>query len=121
MNLLLKISLVVALAAVVLFPFYPEYAPYVMAAGALGIAISHFAERYDGSNLRLKRIVRLRHYVALLYLIAAFCMFRPRTYHGAWLVVLLLAAVLEIYTLWVKSSAESKGVEDAAAKPRRRQ
>jgi hypothetical protein len=48
-------------------------------------------------------------------------MFRPRTYHGAWLVVLLLAAVLEIYTLWVKSSAESKGVEDAAAKPRRRQ
>jgi phosphatidylglycerophosphate synthase len=109
MNTVVKISFILVLAAVVLYPLYPLYAPYVMALGAAGIAVMHLRELYEGRNLRLKRIYRLRRLVAVLFLIASFCMFTPKTTHGAWLALLLVSAILEIYTLWVIDYEQKKG------------
>lgn len=109
MNTVVKISFLLVLAAVVIYPIYTLYAPYVLALGAAGIAVMHLREQYEGRNVRLKRIYRMRRLVAVLFLIASFCMFTPRTTHGAWIALLLASAVLEIYTLWVIDYEEKKG------------
>ncbi len=108
MNTLDKIAFILMLAAVVIYPLYPQFAPYVMAVGAAKIAVMHLRELYEGRNLRLKRIYRMRRLVALLFLAAAFCMFLPKETHGAWLALTLVSAILEIYTLWVIDHEQKK-------------
>jgi hypothetical protein len=108
MNTLVKISFLLVLAAVVIYPLYALYAPYVMMLGAVGIAVTHLKEHYEGRNLRLGRIYRMRRLVALLFLAAAFCMFIPRETHGAWLALTLISAILEIYTLRVIDHEQKK-------------
>jgi hypothetical protein len=36
-------------------------------------------------------------------------MFTPKTTHGAWLALLLVSSILEIYTLWVIDYEQKKG------------
>lgn len=98
MNTVVKISYVLVVFAACAYLFLPLYAPYVMAVGAAGIAVSHLREAYSGQNLRLRRIYRQRRIVALFFLFSSFMMFRPGMF---WVVMLLIAALLELYTLWV--------------------
>ncbi len=98
MNTVVKISYVLVVFAAFAYLFLPLYAPYAMAVGAAGIAVSHLREVYAGRNLRLRRIYRQRRIVALFFLVASFLMFRPGM---LWAVLLLIAALLELYTLWV--------------------
>lgn len=89
--------ILVIFAAVTYFPLR-TYAPYVMALGAAGLLVTHFAERYNGKNLRLMRINKLRHLVGIIYGAAAYFMFGKGSY---WLPALMIAAGLEIYTMHV--------------------
>ncbi len=98
MNTVVKISYVLIVFAACAYLFLPLYAPYIMAVGAAGVAVSHLREVYDGRNLRLKRIYRQRRIIALVFLLASFMMFRPGM---LWVVLLLIASLLELYTLWV--------------------
>ena len=79
---------------------WPAVAPWLMAVGAVAVAVTHLAERYDGTNLRLRRIVRTRHLVGVIYIVTSYFMFRDGMY---WVVALLVAVVLELYTLFVIS------------------
>lgn len=84
---------------------FKDYAPYIMAVGCAGLLICHFAERYSGTNLRLSRLYGIRHITGLVYCVSAYFMFQPGMY---WVLALLVAAVLEIYTLLVISHETDK-------------
>lgn len=73
-------------------------APYVFVVGALLLLGTHLAERYQGTNIRLKRLMRIRHLVGVLFAAASWFMFKPGMY---WLPLLSVAVALELYSLWV--------------------
>lgn len=98
MNIITNISYVLVLIAAVAYLPFPQYAPYIMVVGAAGLFVMHFMERYEGKNIRLKRINFIRHIIGLLYGVSAYYMFQRGMY---WVLALMIATVLEIYTLWV--------------------
>jgi len=89
---------ILALLSVIVFFHYPEIAPYLLALGAAGLCITRWRERYEGTNLRLRRIIRIRHFIGVIWLIASYYMFKPGNY---WLVAIMIAVILEFYSLWV--------------------
>ena len=93
-----RIAYVLLLVAVLLAFTYLEIARYVASVGAAGIPVCRLSERYEGSNVRLKRLMRLRRLVGIAYVVGAGLMFRPYNY---WLVAYAIAVVLELYTLFV--------------------
>lgn len=104
-NLITNISYIFVLVAAVIYLPFRDIAPYIMVVGAAGLFVMHFMERYEGKNIRLRRIMFIRHIVGLAYGLAAYFMFQQGMY---WLVALMIAAVLEIYTLWVIGKEEGK-------------
>lgn len=99
-NIIINISyLLVVVAAVAYMPFQ-QYAPYLMVVGGAVLFVSHFAEKYDGNNIRLKRIYFIRHLIGLLYGLSAYFMFQHKNY---WVICLMLSALFELYTVWVIS------------------
>lgn len=104
-NLITNISYVLVIVASVTYLPLRDYAPYIMAVGAAGLFVMHFLERYEGKNLRLRRIIFIRHIIGLAYGLAAYFMFQAGMY---WLIALMIAAVLEIYTLWVIGKEKDK-------------
>lgn len=99
------ISYFLALLSVLLFFHQREIAPYLLALGAAGLCVVRWRERYDGKNLRIGRIMRIRHFIGVIWLIASYYMFRPGNY---WMTIILIAVVLELYTLWVLDHEEKK-------------
>ena len=91
--------------------FLQSWAPYVFAPGALMFAAMQMRQTYDGTNFTVKR---LRHILLLsdvLFLVAALLMFANqgnflglnylsylKYVHNNWIVVLLVAAILQLYT-----------------------
>jgi len=86
------------------------WAPYVFAIGSVCFALMQFRQKYEGPDPTVRR---LRHILLLsdvLFLVAAFLMFANQrnflgldlfTYikyiHNNWVVVLLVAAILQLY------------------------
>jgi hypothetical protein len=90
--------------------FLQSWAAYVFAPGTLMFAAMQMRQRYDGPNFvvrRLRRIVLLSDVlflVAALLLLANSSHFLPIDYlsylryvHNNWIVVLLVAAILQLY------------------------
>jgi len=98
LNIVAMVSYVLVLFAAITYFTLHTYAPYVMAVGAAGLFVTHFAERYNGKNLRLQRIYTMRHLIGIIYVAAAYFMFKAGSY---WLPALMVAAMLEIYTMHV--------------------
>ena len=93
------------------YMFMQSWAAYVFAPGALLFAGVQMRQRYEGTNLTIRRLRRIVLLSDVLFLVAALLMlanesnFLPidlLTYikyvHNNWIVVLLLAAVLQLYT-----------------------
>jgi len=96
-----QIAYILLLGAVLMASFnyeWLEIARYVASVGAAGVAVVRLRERYEGKNLRLKRLMRLRHLVGIAYVVGAGLMFKE---HNYWLVAFLIGAILELYTLLV--------------------
>lgn len=100
-----SISYILALLSVLTFFHYPQIAPYLLALGAAGLCITRWREKYDGKNLRIGRIMRIRHFIGVVWLIASYYMFKPGNY---WLVIILIAVVLEFYTIGVIEHVKKK-------------
>ncbi len=93
-----QIAYILTLVGAALYLPFRDVAPWLFAVGCLCLLGTHLAERYKGSNLRLKRLMRIRHLIGILYAAAAWFMFKPGMY---WLPLLSVGVALEIYTLWV--------------------
>ena len=86
-------------------------APYVYCLGALGFASMQMLQRYDGPSVTIRRLRRIMLLSDLLFLVAGVLMFANRsnflgldqlTYlqyvYNKWVVTLLIAAILQLYT-----------------------
>ena len=99
--------MVVGAGANVLFQ---SWAPFVYALGALLFAAIQMSQRYQGRSIVLRRLRRIVLMSDVLFLLAALLMIANRpgfmgidqlTYlkyiHNNWVVILLVAAVLQLY------------------------
>lgn len=87
-------------------------APYVFALGALGFASMQMLQRYEGKNVVIRRLRRMMLLSDILFLVSALLMFASQgnflglshiTYieyvYNKWVVVLLIAALLQLYSM----------------------
>ena len=88
-----------------------SFAPYVYAVGAVCFASMQMLQRYEGSNFTIRRLRRIMLFSDVLFLVAALLMFANKgnvfgldqlTYlqyvYNKWVVVLLIAAILQLYS-----------------------
>lgn len=91
--------------------FRQSWAPYVFAPGALLFASMQMRQTYEGTNFTIRRLRRIILISDVLFLIAALMMFANQAnffgldfliyikyVHNNWIIVLLLAAILQLYT-----------------------
>ena len=91
--------------------FAQSWAPYVFGIGTVGYVLMQLKQKYEGSNVALKRLRRMVIISDVCLLLAAVMMFANMdnlfrldavTYikyvHNNWVVVLLVAAMLQLYT-----------------------
>ena len=90
--------------------FLQSWASYVFAPGALLFVAMQLRQRYEGSNFTIRRLRHIMIISDVLFLVAALLMFANRgnflgieylSYvkyvHNNWIVVLLVAAILQLY------------------------
>lgn len=110
---LFAIGAVLMLAGAVMGMFVKGVAPWVFAVGALLFVCMQVQQRYEGDNFTIQRLRRIMLMSDVLLILAAALMFADYgnpfgldqlTYvnyiHNNWVVVLLLAAVLQLYTVF---------------------
>jgi hypothetical protein len=86
-------------------------APYVFAVGAVCFAAMQMLQRYEGSNITIRRLRRMMLLSDVLFLVSALLMFANQgnvfglshiTYlqyiYNKWVVTLLIAAILQLYS-----------------------
>lgn len=91
--------------------FLQSWAPYAFAPGALLFAAMQMRQRYDGRNITIRRLRRIMLISDVLFLLAALMMFANQAnffgmdfllyikyVHNNWIVILLVAAILQLYT-----------------------
>ena len=91
--------------------FMQMWAPYVFAMGTVAFVLMQLKQRYEGTNLVVRRLRRMVIMSDVLLLLSAALMFANMgncfgfdaiTYikyiHNNWVVVLLIAAMLQLYT-----------------------
>ena len=91
--------------------FLQLWAPYVFAPGALMFVAMQMRQRYDGDDFTIRRLRRMMLVSDFLFLVAALLMFANqgnflglnylsyiKYVHNNWIVVLLVAAILQLYT-----------------------
>ena len=90
--------------------FLQSWAPWIYAPGALMFAAMQLRQRYEGNVFTIRRLRRIIILSDVLFLVAALLMFANQsnflgldyfTYikyvHNNWVVVLLVAAILQLY------------------------
>ena len=97
------------------------YFPYVYAVGAIGYASMQMLQRYEGRDFTIRRLRRVMLFSDVLLLLTAVFMFASQDnslgldriiylqyVNNNWVVVLLVAAVLQLYTTYRISSELEK-------------
>lgn len=87
-------------------------APYIFAIGAVGFSSMQMLQRYEGQNFTIRRLRRMMLISDVLFLVAALLMFASKgnyfglsyiTYieyvYNKWVIVLLIAALLQLYSM----------------------
>lgn len=87
-------------------------APYIFAIGAVGFSSMQMLQRYEGQNFTIRRLRRMMLLSDVLFLVAALLMFASKgnyfglsyiTYieyvYNKWVIVLLIAALLQLYSM----------------------
>lgn len=91
--------------------FMATWASYIFAMGALAFVLMQFKQRYEGPNITIRRLRRMMLLSDVLFLASAVLMFANLnnflgldllTYikyvHNNWVVTLLVAAILQLYS-----------------------
>lgn len=97
------------------------WAPYVFGMGAVAFVLMQLKQTYNGSNAVIRRLRRIMIVSDFLFLLSAALMFagqgNPLKFdiyiylkyiHGNWVVTLLLAAIVQMYTMHRISHEMSK-------------
>ncbi|WP_302545786.1 hypothetical protein [Coprobacter fastidiosus] len=105
-NTILVISALFILAGTALYLFRLPFTVYIFAAGAVGMTVARATNLYNGSNFRLKRLYRIELIVAIVTVGSAWFMFKQQ---NEWILLLLVAAFLQLYTSFMIPRVEKNG------------
>lgn len=94
---------ILALAGATLYITHWIHAPYVFAAGAAGITVCFMTIPYKTLGFRRRRLHRINMMAGISMIASSVFMFRERM---EWVVFLLIAALLLIYTSFVSPRAD---------------
>lgn len=94
-NTIFQLSAFTILLAAAIFYFEPVVAKYAMIAGVIGFAFATFTTPYPGKSLRGKRLFNMQVVAVLLMCVSAYLMYEEM---GAWVITLLIAAILTLYS-----------------------
>lgn len=102
-QILFYVGGVLILVGAVLNPITSDVAPYVYSVGALLFASMQIYAGYEGDSFVIRRLRRQQVIGALLLVLSGAAMFGkaydiPYTKHNEWMVVMVVAALLELYT-----------------------
>ncbi len=88
-----------------------KFAPYIFAVGALAFVFMQFLQRYEGTNVVIRRLRRMMLISDFLFLLSALLMIANTgnflgldyiTYieyvYNKWVITLLIAAILQLYS-----------------------
>jgi hypothetical protein len=120
-NTIFVFGALLMLAGAVAGLFRWQWFPYIYAVGAVCFASMQMLQRYEGSNFTIRRLRRIMLLSDVLFLFTAVLMFANRgnalgldwLYYlnyvkNNWVVLLLLAAILQLYTTYRISSELEK-------------
>ncbi len=112
-NIIFAIGALLMLAGAALGMFFRAVAPYVFAIGALAFVAMQVQQRYEGDDLTIQRLRRIMLLSDVLLIVAAALMFADygnpfgldqltwlQYVHNNWVVVLLIAAVMQLYAVF---------------------
>ena len=92
------LSYTLVLVGAVLYLTRWEFAPYLFAAGAAGVTVFYLTLPYQSSDYRMRRLQRINILAGISMIVASVLMFKQEM---AWVVFLLIAAMLQLYTSFV--------------------
>ena len=112
-NTIFLIGALLMLAGAIAGLFRWQWFPYIYAVGAVCFASMQMLQRYEGNNLTIRRLRRIMLLSDVLFLLTAVLMFAGRgnalgldwIYYlnyvkNNWVVLLLLASILQLYTTY---------------------
>lgn len=105
MNIMTIAGAILILVGAVSFVTMWFLSPFIYSLGAILFVIPQLLDRYEGANLTIRRLRRQQMFGALLLLVTALLMFKPWL---PWILILTVAAILELYTAFRLSSELEK-------------
>lgn len=108
-NTIFRISAILILIAAIIYYFDPNISKYVMLVGVAGFGATTFTTPYPGKSLRGKRLFNIQIFAVLLMAVATFLMFANI---DAWVVALLVSAILTLYSSIILSITYKKEQEE---------
>lgn len=104
-ELIYQISAVTILFAAVFYLFQPNISRYIMIAGVVGFIYSTFTNRYQGSNIRGKRLFNMQVFAVIIMAAAAYLMY---VYIKEWVVLMFISGILILYSSIMLSYIDKK-------------
>ena len=112
-NAIFMVGALLMLAGAVMGMMVRNVAPYIFAVGALAYVAIQVQQRYEGDNFTIHRLRRIMLLSDVLLILVAALMFADegnpfgldhltwlQYVHNNWLVVLLIAAFIQLYTVF---------------------
>ena len=112
---------VLMVAGATLWMMFKSLAPWIFAVGALAFVAMQVQQRYEGDNFTIQRLRRIMLMSDVLLILTAALMFADdgnpfgldhltwlNYIHNNWMVLLLLAAVIQLYTVFRMDSELKK-------------
>ncbi|MBO7108603.1 MAG: hypothetical protein J6V97_00770 [Prevotella sp.] len=112
---------VLMVAGAALWMMFKSLAPWIFAVGALAFVAMQVQQRYEGDNFTIQRLRRIMLMSDVLLILTAALMFADdgnpfgldhltwlNYIHNNWMVLLLLAAVIQLYTVFRMDSELKK-------------
>lgn len=109
-NILFQVSAILVLVAAIVYYFRPDIAKFIMIAGAIGYTAISFTTPYPGKSIRGKRLFNIQILAVLLMCVSAYLMF---VNINSWVVTLLIAAILTLYSTIAMSMEYKKEQEES--------
>jgi len=109
LNILFMVGSIFALIGAAVYVTHWEYAPYMFIIGAVTAAIAQIFSQPHVEKVTLKRLYRQQMFGALFLVLTGILMLY--THGNEWIICLLIAAILELYTAIRISQEEQKTKE----------
>ena len=120
LGIVLSVSMLMIMIPVLLnlLMFRYPWLNYAFAVGAIGTLVVRLLDKYQGDNMRIKRLYRISTVSAICYCLSAYLKFSAELHFFPydtgydWLGFLMAGAALQIYTAFVIGYVEKKELKN---------